>query len=137
MSVDWLENLQRELDGVDIESIRPPGLQQQEHEHFVGLVAEPTRRVYVLAHLYARTAAELDVQARFGGDEALIEQYLERIVILQSKSNLLMEIFWATLRDAFGLWTKSDIGVRKDWRVVWIEPPQPDLGEVLGEFLDP
>lgn len=135
METTWLDSLQRELGDVDPESIKGPSEEQSSHEQFVGYAPESLRKLYALSRRHARTAAEIMVQAQFEGDDALSEQYAERIAALKAKSDLLIEIFWVALKDEFHLWNKS-IGIRKEWRVVWFSPQEPDLGEILSRIFD-
>lgn len=112
MEATWFSNLQKEIEEIDLESIREPRSDPSLSEHVVGEMSESSRRLFGLTQRYSRAASELLVQ-----DKLLIEQYCE----LSGKFQLLADIMWASLRDEFQLWQKSRVGLRKGWLVVWSE----------------
>ncbi len=129
----WLDSLHMELENIDGKLIEPTG-EVQPNEHAVGTADTDVRKLYGLAMQWDKTAMETLVAARYVNSRADQESAAETASVLHKKSQILMDIFWASLKDSFDLWQKPSIGVRAGWKVVWSEPEVPNLGDVLGRL---
>jgi hypothetical protein len=127
----WLNDLQLELENLDGKPFEPNN-EVKKDEHVVGIADPDVRKLYSLAMQWQKSSMETAVAARFINKRNEQEESFETAAILQKKSELLMEIFWVSLKEAFNLWDKSSIGVREGWKVVWSEPEMPQIGDILG-----
>ncbi len=47
------------------------------------------------------------------------QELLTRANELDQKGELVLDIFWASIKDSFNLWDKASIGIREGWQVIW------------------
>ena len=109
-----------------------PSNEVEKDEHVVGTADADVQKLYGLAMQWQKTSMETAVAARFINRRKEAEANLETAAILQKKSELVLEIFWLSLKETFDLWGKPSIGIREGWKVVWSEPAPPQIGDILG-----
>jgi len=133
----WLYSIRLELENMGNDQlIEPPG-DMQPDDNLVDQAGLEIRKLYTLSMLLEKAAAEAQIAARYDPDSQKRSQSEEKIYELTQKAKVVRDIFWITLRDEYGLWSKDSIGVRKGWQVVWNEDRGPTLGDFLGGFLRP
>ena len=114
--------------GKEIEEIRDADLdardktlsEAESDDNVVGEVPLDLRKLLVLARQYKKQSAEAVIAAKYATEEEKIDQNNEVALESKTKSSLLSEIFWASIRDIFDLWGEgnSSLGVKKGWKVV-------------------
>ncbi|MBI5913644.1 hypothetical protein HY839_04370 [Candidatus Azambacteria bacterium] len=119
VAAEWMYTLLQEIDGIDPDEFKPidevaPG------EHVVGVVSEGYKKLYALAERYQEKGdGAFDQEMR----RALGHKIPKRVLCpesaggLHEKATAVRGIFWASIRDAHGLWGK-EIGIRKGWKIV-------------------
>ena len=118
----FVDTLGLMLNGLE-KMIEPPADMKPDDRKVGILEDEDVKKLYSLAMQCDRQAEELVIQIRYSGaDERSSMQMLAKIKELKTKAELIREIFWASIKDSFGLWDKDSIGVRRGWVVVWNEP---------------
>lgn len=131
----WLETIQKELETMDPKSMLEPNADVELNEHIVGQADDSLRRLYALFLRFAKTAKESAVAAEFVNESERQEHYLEQAGIHTARASALREIFWISLKDAFDLWQKPNVGIRRGWKVVWFESKRSPIVGLLGGFL--
>jgi len=61
------------------------------------------------------------------GDEAASEKAHIKSCEYTTKHEAIEKIFWVYLYDHFNLWDKDSIGVRKDFKVVWMDDESSNI----------
>jgi len=130
----WLDIVKMELEMLSPEGQTEPHNEVGLKDHVVGEAEPEVRKLYQLALRWERTAIESLVAARYINDRRRQEQDVERASMLRKKSEMLMDIFWTSLKDHYDLWGKSEIGIRKGWKVVWSEVEVPPIIDALRNF---
>jgi hypothetical protein len=130
----WLDIIKMELENLDLEGLLEPTTEVGAKDHVVGEADTDLKRLYGLAMQWDKTAIESLVAARYVNNREHQEHHVEKATELHKKSELLMEIFWASIKDSFDLWQKPSVGIRKGWKVVWSEPEVPPIIGILGEL---
>ena len=116
--------LRIELENLEPDAARPPLGEPKPQEHVVGEADSSQQKLYGLSMRWERAATETMLEARYASDTATQERNVARATELLEKANKLRDVFWISLKDAFGLWDKPAVGVRAGWKVVWFEPDQ-------------
>jgi DNA-binding transcriptional regulator/RsmH inhibitor MraZ len=119
---------------MDTSNLVEPNAEISEKDHLVGEADVDLRKLYSLAISWEKTAIETLVAARYINSKTDQEQRMEKANELRKKSEIMMEIFWISLKDSFDLWQKQSIGIRKNWKVVWSEPEVPPILGILGDL---
>lgn len=130
----FLDTVRIELENTDGRLIEPTA-EVGKKDHVVGVADEDIRKLYGLAMQWDKVAMETAIAARYVNNRADQEQSAERALMLHKKSELLMDLFWASLKDAFDLWQKPSVGIREGWKIVWSEPEVPPIIGLLGKML--
>lgn len=126
----FLESMLTELKSVN--NLMEPTGEIESDDHVVGEIDDDLKRMYVLARQWERMALENFLSARYASDNSMRESYMYRASELKEKNDLLMKMFWISIRDSFHLWGKSNIGIRKGWVAVWSNPSPPNIQQILG-----
>ena len=108
---------------------------EPDREHQVGVADREVRKLYSLGMQYDKAANETALAARYLNDKTRKREAIVRVIELEAKSKILLDIFWASLKDAFGLWDKPVVGIRRGWQVVWSESGIPPILGILGDIL--
>ncbi len=108
----WLKTIAEELQGLSSDDLLiSPDSEVSEKEEVIGEIdSDELKSIYCLVQKWGKAA-------RFAAESGKAEKASE----LAEKADLLMAIFWASLKDAFDLWEKPAVGIRKDWKVVWFK----------------
>jgi len=130
----WLDIVKMELENLDSKVLLEPTSEVQPKDHVVGEADPDLKRVYGLAMQWEKTAIEMVVAVRYVNNRANQEQTIHKADELKKKSEILMDIFWTSLKDSFDLWQRPSVGIRKGWKVVWTEPEVPPIISILGEL---
>lgn len=130
-----LDIFRMELENESSDHMLEPTREIDKDDHKVGRASPEVRKLYSLGMQWDRAAHEAALAARYISDKTMQQQTLSRSVELNEKSEILMNIFWASLKDAFGLWDKPSVGIRRNWEVVWSESEVPPILGILGDLL--
>lgn len=130
----WLDIVRMELENLDPKFLPEPTTEVGSRDHVVGEADTDLKRLYALAMQWDKAAIESLVAARYINNREDQEHLVEKAAEIRRKSELLMEIFWVSLKDYFDLWRKPSVGIRKGWKVVWSEPEVPPIIGILDEL---
>lgn len=124
---------------MDVQLVEEKGLIEPQAEpgsgdHVVGTAGPELQKLYSLALTWEKAATEAILAARYSTTKVNLNQTAVKITQLREKAKILMEIFWISLKDAFNLWDKESVGIRKGWKVVWTNPQSPSIGDILGQI---
>jgi hypothetical protein len=125
---DWLTRITAEIDGVTNYEHGEPEPEAAQAEHEVGVLPERMRKLWFLVGNYrAQTAQALASAMALRGDAR--KEKVAEAEQLDLKGGVLKDLFWVWCRDEFPvLWPKESIGVRKGWKVVWMESADQTSG---------
>ncbi len=130
--MNFLHTVGMELEQLDVTKLSKElaepqfPVEKQNGEKIVGEVEEDTRKLWILYTVWAKLSMETVVEARFCGNKKQSAELLNRAVSLGKKSELLSEIFWASVKDALDLWGHNgSVGIRAGWKVVTTNPEEP------------
>lgn len=129
----WMYKVFKEIEAINPENLIEPNMEVQPEDHEAGEIDPDLRKLYGYATSILKEALQTRVEAKFlSGDEAQ-SKFIEAAE-KQEKCKALMSIFWISAKDAFGLWNKESIGVRKGWKIVWsdYDPDNPLLSILKG-----
>jgi len=135
----WLNLLGTEVESLSDDELLEPLNEVEEEDHLVGSIDSDLalQRLYSLGKRMLGDAQRLLVDARLAKNRAEMEEFVLRAQELSGKGSLVLEIFWASIKDSFQLWGRSSVGIRAGWQVVWSDQDNsmPDIFRHL--FGDP
>jgi len=131
----WLKTLEAELVEVDLgkaalEALSEVGL----GEEIVGDVGSETKKLYLLAKLFSKTAAEIKVKLDYAETPTERQEHARKYAELHEKTEVLANLFWISVKDELNLWDKGSIGIRKGWKVVVFNTPSSFLDILKGNL---
>ena len=129
-----LDMVRIELENLAPDQMFEPTGEALPTEHRVGQAAPDARKLYRLGMQWDKAANETALAARYLSDPNRQRETIVKAMELHNKSQILLNIFWASLRDAFDLWDKPNVGIRRGWQVVWIESDVPSILDILGHL---
>jgi hypothetical protein len=131
--MEWFEAVNREISVVSDEdiAIAEPDQQVGPREHVVGVASVYLRGLFTLIKLRRKRAMELLASTVFCREDDR-ERILDEGRIAHVQTDALQKFFWASCRYSHPeLWTKSGIGVRKGWQIVWIEEEEKNMPDTI------
>jgi len=129
---DWLKLLPLELSQID--NFVEPDTDMDSGDNYVGELTTELKKLFTLWRRLMEAAARTKIDYQFSKPEdrgRLRAKGLE----LEAKAKALEVIFWVCLQDEYQLWDRSNIGVRRDYKVVWGER-SPGFG-FMDRFFGP
>ncbi|MBI4149273.1 hypothetical protein HY491_02400 [Candidatus Woesearchaeota archaeon] len=122
----WLDVITTELSSIEPGAVAEPESELKQGDIVVGDVPDDLKQFFGLSKRWMMKAEqEEDVAtAQRASNPEQTNQHIEEATKLWKKAKTLREIFWISIKDAFSLWGKESIGVRKGWKVVWSEERQ-------------
>lgn len=126
----FLTDLLAEAD--DFEAVYEPRDPIASGETACGMLTPWLVRVYCLSRYYVKQARMLCVEREYDDVDMLLQD--SEVSLMKYKGELLMEIFWPTVRAEFHLWTAPNIGIRTGFAVIRSESKQDD-GDGFRKFL--
>ena len=139
MPIAWLELLKLEVGSIlEDEFIEPDIELDEEFDHPVGEADEDLRRLFTKWRQLIEAADRTAVDARYARNEQARQEVAAQARELFTKAQIVKELFWTCVKDSFDLWTKSAVGIRKGWIVVWSEEEESSItGLLRRSFGDP
>lgn len=135
---NWIDVIKMEIEMINAGELLEPYAEASSDDHVVGDLDDDLKKIYTLALRWDKAAIEMLVSARYVNDDMRRKQDLEKASELRRKSELLMDIFWVSIKDSFELWKNPSIGIRKGWKVVWSDAnPIPPILGILGDLFGP
>lgn len=121
MPATWFKLLATELESLSENDLIGPLAEIEENDHIVGDISSDLdlQKLYALGRRLNAEAERLLVDARVARSREEMRELGSRAQELAEKGSLIIDIFWASIKDSFRLWDKSSIGVREGWQIVW------------------
>ena len=110
-----------ELGAIGPADLMAPVAEIEENEKLVGEANLELKKLFTLWRSWERTATEIALRGRYAKTEEEMREALSAASVLYKKSELIRDIFWASVREAFGLWDKDVVGIRQGWKIAWSE----------------
>ncbi len=118
--------------------VEPTGGEAEEEEPVVGEAGMELKKLYTLWQKWEQAAMETALLAKYRArGEREMREALSAAEALMRKSELIKSFFWASVREAFGLWGKDMVGIRRGWKITWSESDDslpPFLKKLFGEL---
>lgn len=115
----WLETLNKEIEGVCVETIKESDSEIEEGETVAGDVSIDHQKLFTLTRKYHRLADKKLIAMKFAQNKEAGQEHEAELLMAKARAEILMQIFWASLKDEFQLWDKESVGFRKGWKVTW------------------
>ena len=127
-TMEWLKLLPTELQMIKPEELIDPGQDRESGDNFVGVMNDQLKRLYTLGReLHAKsTKAKADYELATTKEKSM--QALQEGIRLSMRSDILRDILFYELNEAFNLWDKDTISVRTGFEVCWSENRNPFRG---------
>ena len=122
MPATWFKLLATELESLSENDLSGPLLAElEEKDHVVGDITSDLelQKFYVFGRRLIAESERLLIDAREARSREERGELVSRAQELNDKGHLIVNIFWASIKDSFRLWDKSSIGIREEWQVVW------------------
>ena len=120
-----LDTIGDQLKNFNLDDLAEPETEVNSKDHVVGEMDADLKRLFGLTRQWRDAATEVLGKTGCLFHQEHLEHQIEKAQELYEKSELLSDIFWASIKESFGLWHKPSIGLRKGWKVVWSEPETP------------
>lgn len=133
----WFKFIQLELDLFEGQVIEPKKEVDEETEQVVGTLGRDLQVLYTLQLTSRKEAEALKLEA-FNCSKSEEEDLKVRYYRAWTIGELLGELFWLEVREAFNLWEDRMVGVRRGFKVVTSEAEESSnpLADFLGRFMD-
>lgn len=130
----WLDKIQEKMAALSPTQFCSPDRELGKDDHVVGEASEGLKRLFTVAQSY------VDLKVQKLGDALKAIKNREESAKLRDEANdigaearLLTKIFWQSVRDEYPeLADKPEIGIRKDWKIVWTDRSSEE--ELLNIF---
>lgn len=113
----WLDVVNEDLNKLIIDGLPEPITEIGEEDYLVGEANTDQRKLFHLASQYDRIATMSLLEARYVSEEER-ESLTKKATEFYKKSELILEIFWVSVKDSFNLWGEPSVGIRKGWKIV-------------------
>ncbi|MBI4415232.1 MAG: hypothetical protein HY566_03260 [Candidatus Kerfeldbacteria bacterium] len=131
----WLDALQKEIqEELSSSHMMEPNTDIAPEDHIVGEIADDLKGMYSLALRLQKTALDAHTASHYETNKEHQEAQNEQAQRLAKKSELLLEIFWISIKEQYDLWGKPSVGVRRGWKAVWSEPTTPPVIELFKKI---
>jgi hypothetical protein len=120
----WISKIMAEIDAVTEEQANSLTTKNEgcPHEHVVGVLSLELKKLRFLVRDYSRREHDLAAKFVASKDEAEADELEKQFDSIEGKGELLKELFWTSVRDAFPeLYGKTAIRIRTGDKVVWSE----------------
>ncbi len=129
----WLDKILAEIREMENEKdVITAAIDVGPGEHVVGILDQDLRKFSCLVWKYQIRLQEIEQLSEDSG-------HTKELAQAQMHAQVLETLFWVSIRERFpDLWGQMLLGIRKDWKLVWIEPgPQVTLPLAAIGFLIP
>lgn len=112
---EMMQEILSQIDSVDPAMYSVP-FKKEEGEKTLGTLDDDyCRRIFIVVMMHQRESKKAEVDIDLGiNDESVTREWRRSDLI----ANMLMAMIWVLVREKYGLWTESGIGLRKDWEIV-------------------
>lgn len=130
----WIDGLGLMMSTFNKADIFQPPFELSDKDHVIGPVSEELQILFSLSLRFDQEAAELILKATYSNRaRESLEQIQKKVNECKTKCQILRDIFWASLKDQYGVWNKAETGIREGWHFVWTEPTDDPIRRLLGD----
>ena len=121
MPATWFKLMPTELESLSENELVRPLVELEGRDHIVGSIDSDLdlQKLYALGRRLIAESERLLIDARAARSREEMGELVSRAKEFNEKGELIVSIFWASIRDSFRLWDKPSIGIREGWQVVW------------------
>jgi len=132
----WFRLLPSELNGIQDEDYWDPEIEcDTRTDNLVGVMSDVLKQLFTLYRRLDELAARTKLDARYSRNIDDAKQNAFRAIEFKTKADALSEILWISIRDEFNLWDKPSIGLRRGFKVVWEDIPEPpNIRDILRDI---
>ena len=132
----WLDMVKMEVENMDPCAIKDPTSQEMNPacDTLLATIEDmDLQKLYTVALQWKRTAMELAVKLQFETDSEEAVRLRDEASQLMRKSEVMQQVVWISIRDAYDLWNKGRVHFCKGWKIVECNADEgPDIGSILG-----
>jgi hypothetical protein len=124
-----LDEIKIELENMDGKSIIEPDGEINSTDHVIGEVPESLKMLHSLALSWAKAADENLLALKYASGREK-DFYISKYNELSTKSKILADIFWASIRDELNLWSNTQnitLVIKKGWKIIIIHNQIPPI----------
>jgi hypothetical protein len=115
----FIDLIKLDLDSLKEEDLFEPNVPLQGDDRLVGDMSLEHKKLFTLMTLTLKQSEEIKLRARFSSNEDQ-RKLFEEFALLTSKYDLLNTMFWFEVKLTYrDLNSKSSIGVRQGYKIVW------------------
>ena len=129
----WLKLLPMELDSIEDNLLLEPDHSIRNDDIEVGEMSAICKKLFTLGRLLEKDASQSYLDSKYCPDKDRKLELQSKASELGTKSGVLKEIMWISIKDDFNLWRET-IGIRMGFKVV-ISKPDDDMPQFLRGFL--
>lgn len=115
----------------DVKEFFEVSFEVKKDDNIVGTASDDLKRLYTLWQQKERMKDELKIKQQYEKISDR-EKYATEASQLGSKADAIRDLFWIGVNDEFNLWDKANVGIRKDYIVIYSDKKARTLGDLLG-----
>lgn len=138
----FLKKVMGMVSEVSLKGLKSPDHEPETGEKVVGTLPDDLKKLYVvMLNAKEKTKAvhdRLEKEIPALGDKVPEEKkkaIIQEHAVVHLEENLIHELFWTSVRLEFPETSSDDVGLRKDWQVVLIDP-KIKAKKALSELLE-
>lgn len=135
----WLDMVRMEVENMDPCTVKEPTSQEVDPvcDTLLTVVDDvDLQKLFCLAIQREKTAAELEVRARFETDYSEQKRLMIEHTQMSSEARVLMEVMMISLRNTYDLWDKGKIHFCQGWKLVQCNGGRPDIRKIFDGLFD-
>ena len=125
----YLDTLRAELDEMVLDNSIEPLREVGESDRVVDEADTDLIKLYTLSIRLSEEVVEALKRGYDENDSAVQKRLIDFAQMKARRSDIVKEIFWTSIKDAYDLWDKPSVGIRKGWKITWSddEGPAPQM----------
>jgi len=102
----------------DLSEFMEPPAEVALDDRLVGDMSDTDKRLWTLGKAMEKDCNQYQLDAKYATSKDQRNELIAKARELGAKSNILISLLWTSIRDEFGLWSESNVGVRAGFKVV-------------------
>lgn len=146
--MSYIKAISKELAGIKPEDYIEPSQEINEGDNEVGELPDELKRIFTLMSkkviaITTKSNEQIESLIKDGIDfilkgeikevDCLIKKFRNEKFEAEKRLEALRNIFWVSVNEEFSLWDKNGIGVRKGFKVVWMDRDSKGDKECKGK----
>jgi hypothetical protein len=116
----------------DVKQLSEPNEDVKRGEHVLGKCSDDLKKLFSLSVQKMKEAKRMAFEESMADEKN--EENSVKAFEIKTKAELIRTLFWVGVRDELECWDKENLWLRKGWKIVWIDTPTLNLGDIIGRF---